>query len=164
MGMMGYGMRAPKARKSQTHVWRGWVLACAFVVLFVGTTLAADMKTQLARKFRYPEYDEKNQLKYEIMGDEARSLASGLIEIINLRANVFEDGKMVMQVTAPSCTFDQIKRTANSTSEVCIARSEVVVTGRGFFVNLDERLFEIYNQAKVVLKISRGTLYGEIPK
>ena len=45
------------------------------VMLFIGSLVAGwaiDLGSQIAKKIRYPVYDAKGQLQYEVLGDEAR--------------------------------------------------------------------------------------------
>lgn len=114
--------------------------------------LAADLIPQVVKGFRYPDYDAQGQLKYEIMGDEARVQPDGTIVIANLKLVLYEAGKAVTHVTAPRCVFDRVKRTASSTSEVCVARSEIVLTGRGFEWQIDAGRLNILSQARVILQ------------
>lgn len=117
-----------------------------------GSFGADDLLGQAIKGFRYPDYDNQGQLKMEISGDKARFLPQDLIQITNLRMTFYEEGKMVMQVSTPLCFFDRIKRTAVSTSEVCVTRAEIIITGRGFAWNEKDGLIRINNNARVILQ------------
>ncbi|MBU4200878.1 MAG: hypothetical protein KKE37_12190 [Verrucomicrobia bacterium] len=134
------------------------ILAGIIAVSAVAAGDPLDLGSQIAKKIRYPDYDDKGQLKFEVLGDEAQVRPDGLIRIVNLKLIFYEEGRVVTEVTAPECLLDRIKRIAASTSDVCVARSEMVLTGRGYeftWVNNKGHL-EIHNQARVVLK--RGGL------
>lgn len=127
------------------------------VLVALGTALAGwalDLGAQAAKQIRYPEYDTSGQLKFEVLGDEARVLADGRISIVNLKIIFYEEGRVMMEVSAPDCLLDRVNRLASSTSEVCVARAEVVLTGRGYDFTWENNLgnLKIRDQAKVVLK------------
>ena len=114
--------------------------------------LAALAFGQVLKGFRYPDYDEKGQLKFEITGDEAQVQPSGLIQIKNLKMTFYEQGKVMMQVTTPQCLFDRVNRTAVSSSDVCVERKEIELTGRGFAWNAQDGRMQIFSNTRVVLR------------
>ena len=114
--------------------------------------LALAAAGQVLKGFRYPDYDEKGQLKFEITGDEAQVQPSGLIQIKNLKMTFYEQGKVMMQVSTPQCLFDRVKRSAVSTSDVCVARKEIELTGRGFTWNAQDGRMHIVSNTRVVLR------------
>ena len=120
--------------------------------LAVVLLLAAAAVGQVLKGFRYPDYDEKGQLRFEITGDEAQVQPSGLIQIKNLKMTFYEQGKVMMQVSTPQCLFDRVKRSAVSTSDVCVARKEVELTGRGFAWNAQDGCMNIFSNTRVVLR------------
>lgn len=121
------------------------------VVSSMAQPIEAD-KEQLAKKVRYPDYDEQGRLNFEIMGDEAKIQPDGVIQIKNLKMIFYDEGKVMMQVDSPWCLFDRVKRTAASTSEVCIARAEIVLTGKGFEWRVDDEQLKIHNDAKLLMR------------
>lgn len=121
------------------------------VVFSMAQPMKADKKP-MAKKVRYPDYDEQGRLNFEIMGDEANIQPDGVIQIKNLKMLFYDEGKVTMQVSAPWCLFDRVKRTAVSTSEVCIARAEIVLMGRGFEWRVDDKQLKIHNDAKVLMR------------
>ena len=120
--------------------------------LVVVLLLAAAVVGQVLKGFRYPDYDEKGQLKFEITGDEAQVQPDGWIQIKNLKMTFYEQGKVMMQVSTPQCLFDRVKRSAVSTSDVCVARKEIELTGRGFAWNAQDGRMNIVSNTRVVLR------------
>jgi hypothetical protein len=120
--------------------------------LAVVLLLAAAAFGQVLKGFRYPDYDEKGQLKFEITGDEAQVQPDGLIQIKNLKMTFYEQGKVMMQVSTPQCLFDRVKRSAVSSSDVCVARKEIELTGRGFTWNAQDGRMQIITNTRVVLR------------
>lgn len=118
-------------------------------------------EARVIKKLRYPDYDEQGKLNFELMGDEARIRPDGLIQIKNLTLTFYEEGKVIMRVTSPSCLFDRVNRSAVSTSSVCVTREEIVLTGRGFEWSAKDGSFSIHNQAKVVLRHGEKDLSEE---
>jgi hypothetical protein len=141
------------ARRLRNIFWAG-----VFLLLAVAAV------AQIAKGFRYPDYDEKGQLRFEIVGDQAQVQPDGLIHIVNLKLTFYEQGKIMMQVSTPQCLFDRVKRTAVSTSEVWMARKEIELTGRGFIWNAEDGRMEIHNQARLVLRnMGESSIIGDAP-
>lgn len=120
--------------------------------LAVVLLLAAAALGQVLKGFRYPDYDEKGQLKFEITGDEAQIQPSGLIQIKNLKMTFYEQGKVMMQVSTPQCLFDRVKRSAASSSDVRVERKEIELTGRGFAWNAQDGRMKILSNTRVILR------------
>lgn len=114
--------------------------------------LAAAAAGQMVKGFRYPDYDEKGQLRFEITGEEATVQPSGLIKIKSLKMTFYEQGKVMMRVSTPECLFDRVKRSAVSTSDVCVARQEIELTGSGFMWDAQDGRMNIVSNARVVLR------------
>lgn len=125
---------------------------CNLFGLALMILLAVAASAQVLKGFRYPDYDEKGQLKFEITGDEAQVQPSGLIQITNLKMTFYEQGKVMMQVSTPQCLFDRVKRSAESSSDVCVARKEIELTGRGFAWNAQDGRMKILSNTRVVLR------------
>ena len=128
--------------------------ALALLLAFGAAGWAEDkgIQTQTVAGFRVPEYDENNQLKSQLFGDFAKVLPDGIIEITQLKIDFYSEGKVEMTVTAPQCTYRQKEGKAESDADVRITREDMVVTGRGFAWNGRDEKFEIFKDAKVVLK------------
>ena len=120
--------------------------------LAVVLLLAAVAVGQVLKGFRYPDYDNKGQLKFEITGDEAQIQPNGLIQIKNLKMTFYEQGQVMMQVSTPQCLFDRVKRSAVSSSDVRVARKEIELTGRGFAWNAQDGRMQIFSNTRVVLR------------
>lgn len=129
--------------------------ALALVLVFGVAGWAEDSGTQTVAGFRVPEYDENNQLKSQLFGDFAKVLPDGIIEITQLKIDFYSEGKVEMTVTAPKCTYKQKEGKAESDTDVRITREDMVVTGNGFAWNGRDEKFEIFKDAKVVLKGAR---------
>ena len=131
----------------------GTVLALLLALAAPGG--AKEESAQTVTGFRVPEYDENNHLKSQLFGDFAKVLPDGVIEITQLKIDFYSDGKVDMTVTSPKCTYKQKEGMAESEAEVRIARDNMVVTGRGFTWKGRDEKFQIFNEAKVVLKEAR---------
>ncbi|MFC1461066.1 hypothetical protein ACFLQR_00925 [Verrucomicrobiota bacterium] len=126
------------------------LLLAMILVLAVRGSAGPD-EVRVAKRIRYPDYDDKGKLNFELVGDEARIRPDGLIDIKNLTLIFYEEGKVMMRVTSPRCLFDRVNSTAVSTSRVCVTRAEIVLTGKGFEWSAKGGGFKIHNEAKVVL-------------
>jgi hypothetical protein len=129
------------------------LLVCGLLLGALALAGPLDLGPQVAKKVRYPEYDAQGQLKFEVMGDEAQVLPDGLIHVVNLKLVFYEEGRVMMRVTASECFLDRVKQIAASTSDVCVARSDMVLTGIGyeFMWENNQCRLNIVSQTKVVL-------------
>ena len=139
------------------------LLLAVIVNLFMAAVSGSSGKGdgQVVKKLRYPEYDERGRLNFELMGDEATIRSDGLIRILNLVMVFYEEGKVVMRVTSPSCLFDRVNQTAVSTSTVCVTRAEITLTGRGFEWSGKGGGFKIHEEARVVLNTGQDPEGGD---
>ncbi len=132
----------------------GILFVSALLLAGSGAPGADDLLGQAIKGFRYPVYDDKGQLKMEIAGDKAQVLPKDLIKIFSLKMTFYEEGKMVMQVTTPLCFYDRARQTAASTTQVCVTRAEIKITGRGFDLNEKDGRIRINKDTRVVLQKS----------
>ncbi len=112
-------------------------------------------QAQTVTQFRVPEYDDDGNLKSQLFGEFAKILPDGVIEIMGLKIDFFQDGEVGMTVTAPQCKYNQKQAQAESDSDVRIERENMVVTGVGFAWSGKDEKFRIMDKAKVVLKNAR---------
>jgi len=137
-----------------------WVSFLLF--MRTGAFGADDLLGQTFKGFRYPDYDNRGQLKMEIAGDKAQILPKDLIQISNLKMTFYEEGKMIMRITTPLCFYDRIKQTAMSTAQVCVMRAEIKITGRGFDWNEKAGRIRINNNTRVVLQKTEPKSYFDV--
>ncbi len=140
---------------------RTYIVAAITALSMAGAISAVEMAGQTVTGFRVPEYDEENNLKTLLLGDFAKVLADGVIEITGLRIEVYQEGKVAMTVTAPHCRFHQKTGMAESDGDVRIANEEMVVTGKGFNWNNKDEVFNIRSQTKVVLRNARRAVESD---
>jgi lipopolysaccharide export system protein LptC len=117
---------------------------------------------QKAWKFRLPEYDEQGRLKRQILGDQARMMASGDIEISNVRAEIYKDGRLDVCLSASNCVYVKKEETILSTADVRIENSQMVVTGCGLTWNANDQKGVILERVRVELKGLRGWVSKEM--
>lgn len=138
----------------------GAMAGLLLLTLSSGAFGADNLLGQSIKGFRYPDYDNRGQLKMEIGGDKAHVLPQDLIKISNLRMIFYEEGKMVMQVTTPLCFYNRVKQTAMSTAPVCVTRAEIKITGRGFDWNEKDGRIRINKNTRVVLQKTEPKPYS----
>jgi len=158
---IGYLHEFDKREKSST-VNNCFIILLSAVVFWLAVSLyAADDGVQVVKGFSYPDYDEHGNLKFKLVGDEAKIQADGLIQVKNLEIVFYEDGEITTRVTTPWCMFNRETRVVTSTSTVSISRSEIVLNGKGFEWNAEQECFNIRHDAEVVLRRSRNRLKQE---
>jgi LPS export ABC transporter protein LptC len=116
---------------------------------------AEDLGPTTVKGVRYPKYDEKGQLEWEINGDSAKVMPNSIVEISNLKATIYKNNQVEASVTAPSCTYDEKGGRAGSEGPVRIAQEDSVITGTGFYLNIEKQKIQIFKDVKVVLKNAR---------
>ena len=76
---------------------------------------------------------------------------NGVMEVTNVRVVFYEDGKPVIRMSAPRCTYYAEKQVVESNSRVLIEHKEILISGVGFRCRLKDRQMKISSAAKVVL-------------
>ena len=132
-----------------------WIalVALSMAMPFLSGVAYADGEIQTIRGFEMPEFDRDNRLRSRLMGELARIMPSGQVDIEKMRIDFYDDNREVeMQVTAETCLYDRESRNAESDTHVRIARQNMIITGKGFIWKADDGLFEIHEDAKVVIE------------
>ncbi|MBN2685514.1 MAG: hypothetical protein JXR40_09570 [Pontiellaceae bacterium] len=110
-----------------------------------------------AEGIRVPYYDEEGNLKAMLYGWTAKVLENNVINISELRIDVYKDGKLDASVFAPQCLVHEVKRNeesilvAESAGEVLVELDGLTIVGKGFRFRSDQNRFEILNEAKVIV-------------
>lgn len=149
-------------------------LAIAVAGIAIAATAFAQLRNneeQVVTGFRVPTYDREGNLTSQVFGDRARILPNGLVDIVELRMEFYggEGGSSTnrtveMRISSPRCLYNRVTGNATSDAPVRISRDNMVVTGVGFQWFGDAQRFEIYSNAKVVLKdIKRGAKTEFLP-
>lgn len=137
------------------------MIVLGFVVLvwvsvFMGTPVAVWAQADRAQRiagFEVPDYDSEMRLRSMLFGDFARIMPGGEVEITNMRIEFYtEDDEVEMQVSSPECVYDRTTSNARSDAEIHIARDNMIIMGRGYVWNAEDGRFEIFNDARVLLK------------
>ncbi|MCX7825217.1 MAG: LPS export ABC transporter periplasmic protein LptC [Verrucomicrobiae bacterium] len=107
--------------------------------------------------FKVPEYDAKGQLVWQMFGDRARlELASGKVEVEQMRLELFRGGQVDTTMRSPKCLFDRAAKTASSDQPVEIVATNMVMTGKGFDWNAAESRMRIHNDVTVTIYGRKG--------
>ncbi len=128
------------------------------IAVLLGGSLAAAVwaRTEGMRltNFRVPEYNERNEKKTELIGEEAFVLPDGQVDIRNFHLDVFQIGttNVQMRVTAPQCYYHRDRQIARSETGVKIEGDKFVVTGENFAWDARREIFQIFTNAQVVLQ------------
>jgi hypothetical protein len=102
--------------------------------------------------FRVPDYDEQGQLRAQLYGEHAKVLEKGVVEITNLKIEMYKDGEVAMTVFSPHCFFNMETKQARSEGRVLIESGLMTIVGRGFTWSAVAGRFEILHDSKVLVK------------
>ncbi len=105
-----------------------------------------------ASDLRIPEYDDQGQLRAQLYGGYFKVLDSGVVEITNLKIEMYKDGEVAMTVFSPHCFFNMETRVARSEGRVLIESGLMTIVGRGFTWSAVAGRFEILHDSKVLVK------------
>jgi hypothetical protein len=83
-----------------------------------------------AFKIRFPDYNPDGTLKSEIFGDRA-VMDGNIINLTNLRVELYEKEVMVTSFWAESCRYDKKTGSLETDSPVRVMRSGMMITGEG---------------------------------
>lgn len=110
------------------------------------------------KNFAVPDYYDapnQNQLKSLLRGGEAQPQIDGSILIKKLRLEVYEtNGKPVMIVNAPDCSYSQVKQSAWSSNriEAHSGDGQMSIEGVGFRWSQADARFVISNEVRTVIR------------
>ncbi len=136
----------------------GASLHCRLLVVFLLFSGACFGQTQEfgsgmeVSGFRVPDYDEQNVLRAQLYGETAKVLEKGVVEITNLKIEMYKDGEVAMTVFSPHCFFNMETREAYSEGRVLIESGLMTIVGRGFTWSAEAGRFEILHDSKVLVK------------
>jgi len=132
-------------------------MACggAFLLAGVWWAVAQLQPGQEVEGFRVPNFDEQGQLKSQLFGDRAVVRSSDLIELENVRVELYRDGLVETRISSPHCLYLRRARVVQSTSSIFIVRGDVQVTGENYRYDQRRDRFMILTNAKVVIRNAR---------
>ncbi len=146
--------------------------ACAMayaqdVALPVSSGLDEYMETGMeVSGVRAPYYDEDGNLQAELYGGHAKVLEGGVVDVTNLRIDVYDEGAVAMTIFAPQC-FSQVDEkgkeqvlSVESAGDVLITMEQMTIIGHGFRFSSDSNRFEILSEAKVLVNESARNVEG----
>lgn len=129
---------------------------CWFVfVLFImaSTILGQDFGVGMEiYGFRVPDYDDDQVLRAQLYGAHAKVLEDGVVEITNLKIEMYQEGKVVMTIFSPHCFFNRETKKAYSTDRVLMESDLMTVVGNGFSWDAAAGSFQVLHKSKVLIK------------
>ncbi|MBP7828491.1 MAG: LPS export ABC transporter periplasmic protein LptC [Kiritimatiellae bacterium] len=142
--------------------WKPALPALALAFVFWAAPARAQFGStgavQTVSGFKVPDYDENNNLKSILYGDFARVRPDGIIEITNLKIEMYKEGAVEMTVTSPKCIYNQKDSTARSNEDVEILREGLRITGTGFWWNAKQERFGLYSKSRVEIRGVKGSM------
>jgi hypothetical protein len=111
--------------------------------------------------FRVPDYDDAGQLRAQLYGGYAKVLDGGLVEITNLKIEMYREGKVAMTLFAPHCFFNMETHQARSEGRVLIESEMMTVVGIGFTWSSEDGRFDILHDSKVLVKQGASAGMGD---
>lgn len=112
--------------------------------------------------FRVPDYDKEGNLRAQLYGGHAKILSDGEVEISYLKIDLYKEGQVAMTLFAPHCFFDTKTHQARSDGRVLLDSDSTTITGRGFIWSPQSGHFEIFHQAKVLVKDAKKSDLKEL--
>ena len=126
-----------------------------FILMFAGACFGQMQEFGAGMEvsgFRVPDYDEQGELRAQLYGESAKVLEKGVVEITNLKIEMYKDGEVAMTVFSPHCFFNMETREAHSEGRVLIESGLMTIVGRGFTWSAAAGRFEILHDSKVMVK------------
>ncbi len=130
---------------------RGWLVCLATAGL--GLAAVGQIKRgEVIYNFRVPDYDEQGAVKSQLEGETAYMLSSDVVEVTNLKIDLYKQGVVETRVTAPQCLYQMSTRSAASKGPIRIARGNIVISGADFIWDAEDQRFFIQTNARVVIR------------
>jgi lipopolysaccharide export system protein LptC len=128
------------------------LVAAAALADSVSTNKPADTATGYIEKFEVPQRDEAGNLKWKLGGDRATFRPDGLMNIINVRGELYTSNQVDMVFTAPIAVLDRANNRAATDAPVRIERASMILTGIGGDWDGNQGSFIIRSNVQVILK------------
>jgi lipopolysaccharide export system protein LptC len=128
------------------------LLAATALADSVSTNKPADTATGYIEKFEVPQRDENGNLKWKLSGDRATFRPDGLMNIINVRGELYSSNQVDMVFTTPVAVLDRANNRAATDAPVRIERPTMTVTGIGGDWDGNKGSFIIRSNVQVILK------------
>jgi hypothetical protein len=128
------------------------LMAVAVLADSVSTNKPADTATGYIEKFEVPQRDEAGNLKWKLGGDRATFRPDGLMNIINVRGELYTSNQVDMVFTTPVAVLDRANNRAATDAPVRIERAMMIVTGIGGDWDGAQGSFIIRSNVQVILK------------
>jgi hypothetical protein len=116
---------------------------------------------------RAPYYDEEGNLRAQLFGGQARILEGGMADVSDIRIDVYKEGVEIMTLYAPQCFTRVVQKgkekilSVESEGDVLIEMEQMTIAGKGFRFMSDSSRFEIFSEARVLIRDSMQHL-GEL--
>jgi len=116
--------------------------------------------------FNVPFYDEDNVRQANLYCGYAKLLDNELVDVTNIRIDVYDEGKVIMTIYAPQC-FASIDQAVNekmlkvhSEGDVLIEMEQMSIVGKGFRFSSEQNKFEILSDSRVLIRESARSMDG----
>ncbi len=113
-----------------------------------------------------PYYDDDNVLRAKLYGGYARLMEDEVVEVTDIRIDVYDDEQVIMTIYAPQC-FAALEDTdgkkmlrIRSDGDVLIEMEQMSVVGKGFTFTSERNKFEILSYSRVFIRESARTMEG----
>jgi hypothetical protein len=137
------------------HFWLGLAAAIFFIALADrAQQIPAGHATNFTSNTYYEPPHEK-QVKMQLSGSEASPLPGGLLDVKQLRIEVFDlDGKLQATLRAPQCTYALMDGYASSAGHLEMQTSDgkIRTEGDGFLWRQSDNSLTISNHVYTVIK------------
>lgn len=128
-------------------------------LLFALITLsltAQEKETIQTKKFSVPEYDDKGKLNCVINGDQGKIFGKEA-HITGVFVEIHHKDSP-LHLTTPKCKYLLDKKRCSSNEDVKIKGDGVVITGKGFDIDNNDKKIFIRSNVKVVWKKAKNKL------
>ncbi len=117
-------------------------------------------------EIRVPYYDDDGNLQAQLYGGYARLLENEVVDVTNLKIDVYEKGAVIMTIFAPQC-FTAIEESDGKKSlqvysdgDVLIEMDQMTIAGHGFRFSSERSRFEILSDSRVLVKAAAREMKG----
>lgn len=116
--------------------------------------------------FNFTFYDENNVRRAELYAGYAKLLKNEVVDVTNLRIDVYDEGKVIMTIYAPQCftsigqAVDEKMLNVHSEGDVLIEMEQMSIVGKGFRFSSDQNKFEILSDSRIFIRESARSMDG----
>lgn len=119
------------------------------LAMLLSLNVSAQIEGMEISGFRVPEYNEQGEMTSQLFGDRAVMGKGDSVKMDDVRVEFYDDGEVLLYAESPTCLYDREEGVAHSEAPVRAEMDGVVLTGKGFELQTEDRMVHVLQNCRV---------------